>query len=271
VERRGQGRRLRREGRRVQGIVMRFNIDRGIMNPEGGVSYALLEIRGRNGNPLTVGIGLSVSAMDEKVRQWGIIRECLLAEIPLLVKEEGGIRPAGRLELKEAMGAARGFYKDAAAYRRELAVRLFADQESYREICRFLAMGKAYRELASQASDYHELFKSLLPEPKTEIFERIIEALRGLDESKTVLDDLERKLDYLHMLQRFVDTIGDSREAVIRYEWLEHYQQALDTKDRIDAFRRQVAESRGAEWQRWRDGSAGRRKKRQPLLFSWTT
>lgn len=234
----------RREGRRVQGIVMRFNIDRGIMNPQGGVSYALLEIRGRNGNPLTVGIGLSVSAMDEKVRQWGIIRECPLAEIPLLVEEEGGVRPAGRLELKEAMGAARGFYKDGATYRRELAVRLFADQESYREICRFLAMGKAYRELASQASDYHELFKSLLPEPKTEIFERIIEALRGLDESKTVLDDLERKLDYLHMLQRFVDTIGESREAVVRYEWLEHHQQALDTEERIDAFRRQAAESR---------------------------
>jgi energy-coupling factor transporter ATP-binding protein EcfA2 len=234
----------RREGRRVQGIVMRFNIDRGIMNPEGGVSYALLEIRGRNGNPLTVGIGLSVSAIDEKVRQWGIIRECPLAEIPLLVEEEDGVRPAGRLEFKEAMGAARGFYKDGAAYRRELAVRLFADQESYREICRFLAMGKAYRELASQASDYHELFKSLLPEPKTEIFERIIEALRGLDESKTVLDDLEGKLDYLHMLQRFIDTIGDNREAVVRYDWLEHHQQVLDTEDRIDAFRRQVEDSR---------------------------
>ncbi len=234
----------RREGRRVQGIVMRFNIDRGVMNPQGGVSYALLEIRGRNGNPLTVGVGLSVSAMDEKVRQWGIIRECPLAEIPLLVEEEGGVRPAGRLELKEAMGAARGFYKDGAAYRRELATRLFADQESYREICRFLAMGKAYRELASQANDYHQLFKSLLPEPKTEIFERIIDALRGLDESKTVLDDLERKLDYLHMLQRLVDTIGDSREAVVRYEWLERHQQATTAGEEIKALHQQTAESR---------------------------
>lgn len=234
----------RREGRRVQGIVMRFNIDRGVMNSQGGVSYALLEIRGRSGNPLTVGVGLSVSAMDEKVRQWGIIRECPLAEIPLLVEEEGGVRPAGRLELKEAMGAGRGFYKDGAAYRRELAIRLFADQESYREICRFLAMGKAYREIASQASDYHQLFKSLLPEPKTEIFERIIEALRGLDESKTVLDDLERKLDYLHMLQRLVDTIGDSREAVVRYEWLERHQRAVVAGEEINALRRQEAESR---------------------------
>jgi len=233
----------RREGRRVQGIVMRYNIDRGVMNPRGGVSYALLEIRGRNGHPLTVGVGLEVSAMDEKVRQWGIIRDCQLAEIPLLVEEEGGVRPAGRLELKERMGTARGFHRDAAAYRRELAVRLFADQESYREICRFLAMGKAYRELASQASDYHELFKSLLPEPKTEIFERIIEALRGLDQSKTLLDDLERKLDYLHMLQRYVDTIGDNREAVVRYEWLERHQQALANEEERQVLRRQASES----------------------------
>ena len=210
----------KREGRRAQGIVMRYNLDCGVMNPQGGVTYALLEIKGRHGAPLTVGIGLSTSAMDERVRQWGIIRECSLADIPLIVEDEGGRRPAGRLELKERLGAARGFYKDAKSYRQELAGRLFTDHENYREICRFLAMGKAYREIASQAADYHELFKSLLPEPKTEIFERIIEALRTLDESKTVLDDFERKLDYLKGLQGLVDAIAVNREAVIRYQWL---------------------------------------------------
>jgi len=210
----------RREGRRAQGIVMRYNLDCGAMNPRGGVSYALLEIKGRHGAPLTVGVGLSVSAMDERVRQWGIIRECPLKDIPLIIEDEGGRRPAGRLELKERMGTARGFYRDAKAYRNELAARLFSDRENYREVCRFLAMGKAYREIASRTADYHELFKSLLPEPKTEIFERIIEALRTLDESKSALDDLERKLVYLKGLQKFVTAIAVNREAVVRYEWL---------------------------------------------------
>ncbi len=230
----------RREGRRAQGIVMRYNLDCGVMNPQGGVTYALLEIKGRHGAPLTVGIGLSTSAMDERVRQWGIIRECPLSEIPLIIEDEEGRRPAERLELKERLGAARGFYKDAKSYRRELAVRLFADQENYREICRFLAMGKAYREIASQAADYHELFKGLLPEPKTEIFERIIEALRTLDESKSVLDDLERKLDYIKGLQELVDAIAVNREAVIRYQWLIRHQQAEMAGLEIEKIRNRI-------------------------------
>ena len=221
----------KREGRRAQGIVMRYNLDCGVMNTHGGVTYAVLEIKGRHGNPLTVGIGLSASAMDERVRQWGIIRECPLPEIPLIIDDEGGRRPADKLELKGLLGASRGFYKDAKSYRQELSVRLFTDQENYREICRFIAMGKAYREIASQAADYHELFKSLLPEPKSEIFERIIEALRTLDESKSVLDDLERKLDYLKGLQEFVTAIAVSREEVIRYQWLFWYH-----KDKIAGF-----------------------------------
>jgi energy-coupling factor transporter ATP-binding protein EcfA2 len=234
----------RREGRRTQGIVMRYNLERGVMNKKGGVTYAVLEVKGRHGAPLTIGIGLSASAMDERVQQWGIIRECPLSEIPLIIEDEGGRRPAGRLELKERLGRSRGFYKDAKSYRRELAVRLFADQENYREICRFLAMGKAYREIASHAADYHELFKSLLPEPKTEIFERIIEALRTLDESKSVLDDLERKLAYLKGLQTFVKKIAMNREAVIRYQWLSQHHRAKMAEADIEDLKQDINKAR---------------------------
>jgi hypothetical protein len=205
---------------------MRYNLDCGVMNPKGGVTYAALEILGRHGKPLTIGIGMSTSAMDERVRQWGIIKECPIADIPFIIEDEGGRRPVNRLELKERLGSARGYYKDSVSYRNELAVRLFADLENYREICRFLAMGKAYREIASQASDYHELFKSLLPEPRTEIFERIIEALRTLDESRTVLDDLERKLLYLKNLHEFITIIATNKEALVRYQWLSSHHKA---------------------------------------------
>ncbi|OGQ96606.1 MAG: hypothetical protein A2521_08100 [Deltaproteobacteria bacterium RIFOXYD12_FULL_57_12] len=212
----------KREGRRVQGIVLRYNLDTGILNREGGISYAALEIAGRHGQPLTIGVGLAATAMEEQIQQWGVIRECPLEEISFLIEDEQGRRPASRLEFKERPGPSRGYYRDAKAYRTELASRLFDNPETYLEVCRFLAMGKAYREIASHAADYHELFKSLLPEPKTELFERIIEALRTLDESKSILDDLERKLLYLRELQTFVDTIRDEREAVLRYEWLRH-------------------------------------------------
>lgn len=230
----------KREGRRIQGIIMRYNLDCGAINHHGGVTYALLEIKGRHGLPLTVGMGLSTSAMDERIKQWGIIRECSIIDIPLVIADEGGRRPADRLELKELLKQKGGFYNDPKSYQQELARRLFGGEENYQDICRFLAMGKAYREIASQAADYHELFKSLLPEPKTEIFERIIEALRTLDQSKSMLDDLERKLSYLKGLQGFVSSISADREASVRYEWLSWQMREAMAEKTIDGLRQQM-------------------------------
>jgi DNA repair exonuclease SbcCD ATPase subunit len=207
-------------GRRLQGVVLRYNMETGVMNKEGSVSYAALEITGRNGRPLTIGLGLSATAMDEKVNSWGVIRECSLDDIEFLVTDEHGRRPASRREFKAALGKQRGFYRDAVSYRRELADRLFGGSDSYQEICRFLSMGKAYREIAAGAADYHELFKQLLPEPHTTIFEQIIEGLRTLDSSRTILDDLEQKVDYVRSVQEMVTEISHRREAVCRYDWL---------------------------------------------------
>ena len=41
----------KREGRRVQGIVLRYNIDTGPLNNGGAITYAALEIAGRHGKP----------------------------------------------------------------------------------------------------------------------------------------------------------------------------------------------------------------------------
>jgi DNA repair exonuclease SbcCD ATPase subunit len=210
----------KREGRRVQGIILRYNLDTGVMNTKGAISYVALEIIGRNGKPLTIGMGMSVTAMDEKIHFWGIIRECPLTEIPFLVEEDGSFRPASRGEFKEKLGSGSGFISSSKNYRQDIANRLFGGEESYKDICRFLAMGKAYREISAGAADYHALFKRLLPEPRTAIFVQIIEALRTLDESQTVLDDLDRKLSWLGELQIIVSDISEQRQAMQRYDWL---------------------------------------------------
>ncbi len=207
-------------GRRLQGVILRYNIETGVMNTQGSITYAAVEIAGRHGRPLTIGVGLSVAAMDEKVNPWGVIRECPLEEIPFVIDDEHGRRPASRREFKQALGNSRGFYRDATSYRRELSGRLFGGAESYQEICRFLTMGKAYREIAAGAADYHELFKQLLPEPHTTIFEQIIDGLRTLDSSRTLLDDLEHKVDYVRSLQEIVNEIDKQQEAICRYDWL---------------------------------------------------
>ena len=211
----------KRDGRRVQGIVLRYNLDTGIMNKNGAITYVALEIIGRQGKPLTIGVGISATALDERIGFWGVIRECPLAEIPFLIEEDGRQRPASRREFKQQLGTRRGFFNNQAGYRREIGERLFGGSETYRDICRFLAMGKAYREISAGAADYHALFKKLLPEPRTAIFEQIIEALRTLDESQAILDDLDRKLLWLNGLQEIMTTIAEQRQAMVRYDWLD--------------------------------------------------
>ncbi len=210
----------KREGRRVQGVILRYNLDSGVMNKNGAITYVALEITGRHGKPLTVGMGISTTAMDEAIRFWGIIRECPITDLPFIIEEDSRQRPSSRQEFKQLLGGGRGFYTSMASYRREIGERLFGGEGNYRDVSRFLKMGKAYREISASATDYHALFKRLLPEPRTSIFEQIIEALRTLDESQTILDDLERKLAWLSGLQNIVCTVAEQRLAVLRYDWL---------------------------------------------------
>lgn len=210
----------KRDGRRVQGIILRYNLDTGVMNKNGAISYVVLEIIGRHGKPLTIGMGMSTTSLDERIKFWGIIRECPLSDVQFLIEEDARLRPATRQEFKDSLGRSRGFINNQKNYRREIGDRLFGGEESYLDICRFLAMGKAYREISAGAADYHALFKRLLPEPRTAIFTQIIEALRTLDESQTILDDFERKLIWLQQLHSQIELIAHHREAMQRYDWL---------------------------------------------------
>ena len=210
----------RSDGRRLQGVILRYNIETGVINRQGAISYAALELQDEGGRLLTLGLGMTVRSLEEKVDIWGVIRECPLEEVPFLVEDEQGRRPASRRELKNLLGKRRGWYRDPTSYRRELAGRLFGGADTYREICRFLSMGKAYREIAAGAADYHELFKQLLPEPHTTVFEDIITGLRGIDEARGLLEELEEKSAYLREVQDLVDRVEHRREAVCRYDWL---------------------------------------------------
>lgn len=210
----------KRDGRRVQGVVLRYNLDTGIINKNGAISYVALEFVGRHKKPLTIGIGISATAMDERIGFWGVIRECSMADLPFLIEEDGRFRPASRQEFKQGLGGGHGFFTTQAGYRQEIGERLFGGAESYKDICRFLAMGKSYREISAGAADYHELFKRLLPEPGTAIFEQIIDGLRSIDEAQTFLDDLERKLIWLSALGELKNEVAEHRLGLLRYDWL---------------------------------------------------
>lgn len=208
----------RGEGRRIQGIVMRYNVETGPMNPQGGVAYAAAELADDKGSLLTIGIGISAYSMEERIQRWGIIVPQALEEVPWTVEDEGKLRATSQKEMREALSGG-GFYS-IGAYEKELARRLFGTYETYTEMCTFLSMGKAYREIAASAADYHELFKTLLPEPKTDLFDKVIETLKTLDEATLLLEEMKKKHEYLKELSFKVKSIFETRESIARYNWL---------------------------------------------------
>ena len=204
-------------GRRVQSIITRYNIDSGHMRPEGGVTYAAIEISGENGRITSAAIGMSVNSPEDQVSRWGVISDEPVEELPLLIRDSEGERPRDKNEMRQALGGA-GYYGQPHSFINQLAERFLGGRAMFNDFCRFLSMGKAYREIASHTTDYQELFKRLLPESGKDIFEQIIISLRTLDESRGDLEHLYERLDYLKQLVNILTEIRGSSELAAAFE-----------------------------------------------------
>ena len=213
----------REGGRRVQGVILRYNVETGPLNPRGAITYVALELVGRGGTPTTIAIGMTARSMDDKVQRWGIVKECSLDEIPFLLREGEGKRPATRAEMKTHFEGGSGFYGRIGAYQREIAGRFCGGEELFGQVCRLLSMGKAYREIVSHTADYDQLFRRLLAEPRTRKFEEILAALKSLDQSMADLRALEEKCSYLETLRDLVEQIDGDREQRLCLRWLQQH------------------------------------------------
>ncbi|MBN2448985.1 MAG: AAA family ATPase, partial [Lentisphaeria bacterium] len=239
----------REDGRRVQGVILRYNVDTGPLNAAGAITYVGIEVAADGGRPVSAAVGMTARSMDEKVQRWGILREGPLEEIPFLVDAEGGRRPATRQEMRDALGDGHGFYGNIMHYQREVAGRLFGGEQAFAEVCRFLSMGKAYREIVSHTADYHQLFRRLLPEPRSDLFEQVIIALRSLDQAGADLRALEEKCHYLAGLRDHIERVHAVREERRRLRWLRAHYRAAELDRRraeFEALRADREESRNA-------------------------
>ncbi|MBP5321229.1 MAG: AAA family ATPase [Kiritimatiellae bacterium] len=206
-------------GRTIQGIVMRYNIEtHGPMNPNGGVTYAALEIEGRHGKPVSIAVGVSTRSMDERYESWGVITEAPVDTLPLCRRDGDRLRPATKSELREALGG-KGFYAQIGRYTDELATRFFDNRETYRDVCQLLSTGKAYREIASRAGDYDKLFRELLQEPQKEIFEDLVRDLKTLEESRLALDGLRQRVAFVREIVALRDEIRQRRITAAATQW----------------------------------------------------
>lgn len=207
-------------GRSIHGVVLRYNIEKGALNPNGGTTYAALEIAGRNDRPVSICIGVSTHSMEESIERWGVIKECPVSELPLTHEKNGKTCVTTMNELKQAVGAT-NFYRQIGSYAEELASRFFSDRETFRDVCKFLATGKAYREIASKTGDYHLLFRELLQEPPRDVFEEVITQLKSLEESRQDLDKLRNKFGYVQTLDKLQSAVQEARIDVAAMRWQE--------------------------------------------------
>lgn len=192
----------KQDGRRINGVVTRDNADIGAICPEGRVTYAALELRNGAGNSICVGIGLSIAGINAPLQQWGFRIDSPIAELPLLCRDaDGNEYPPNREEFKKIVQKRNGrYYIGMSTFSQALARDFFPTRSQYEEYRKFLNMCKAYREISSRAGNYHELFKSLLPEPESETLQGLRLSLKALRESSSALTALEKKCDYLREL-----------------------------------------------------------------------
>ena len=221
-------------GRSMQGVVMRYNIEtNGPINSNGGITYAAVEITGRNGRPVTAAIGISTRSMEEAVERWGVIKECTVEDLPFLQREHGKTRPSTKAELKAALGGS-GYYGQIGAYADDLATRFFSDRETFEDVCKFLATGKAYREIAAHTNDYHQLFRQLLQEPPHEVFEEVIANLKSLEESRQDLDKLRSKHRFVEELSALSGLVLGARIDHTASLWQERHLAAREFQNAYD-------------------------------------
>jgi energy-coupling factor transporter ATP-binding protein EcfA2 len=210
----------KQQGRRAQGIITRYNVDTGHLRPSGGVTYAALEIMGDNGKITTAAIGMSVNSPDDSLTRWGIIKDCPLEDIPFLITDLEGERPRDKTEMKQILGGV-GYFGQPHSFCNLLAERFLGGRAKFKDFCRFLSMGKAYREIAAHTTDYQKLFMRLLPESDQDIFEQIILSLKSIDESRSDLNSLAENLNYLRDLIGLKNDIESSNAQAVAFDAVE--------------------------------------------------
>ena len=235
-------------GRKVQGVVMRYNVEAGgPMNKDGGISYAALELASvETDRTVSICVGLSATSMEVDYKSWGGMADVPVADLPLVVEDshDGKVRSraAFRDEFAKQMKAIPGgrYYTHVSQYATAVAERFFGDAETYRNVRRILATGKAYREIASKAGNLNELFRQLLEEPNRETFAGLVDGLRSIDESRERLDHIETRLGFLRKLKRGRDMLALTKENLVCAAW---------RRADID-FAESVAKERGLEAER---------------------
>ena len=250
-------------GRKVQGIVLRYNVETGAMR-ERGISYAALELAALDASGelgakrVSLCVGISAEGMDVAYDSWGAVADAPVGSLRLEVAEGDREHVARRDELRKSVESLPGgrFYGKIGQYVDAIAERFFSGRATYENVCKLLSTGKAYREIAAKAGNLDALFRRLLEDPDREVFSNLVEGLRSIEQSKADLDAISESVDWLASLRNLRKSLLDARLDENCAAWAVDNLQARECDARADAERakaeaaatdRQKAETDAAE------------------------
>lgn len=211
----GQPRRL---GRKLQGIFLRYDLEKGIRNVPNTIGYAALEFENQDtGKKNCIGCGALAISMESVPDIWGFEATGSLDEIEFFRHESDGQYPLSQQELSD-LGQCRVYNRDR--YVTEIAGKFFASISAYRDTMNLIAAGKSYRELVSRFQDQSELFRELLPPPDEEDYQRIRDSLKDIDKIQQQLEDQKTLVAALRNVQSQRDNVLEQREKESRISYL---------------------------------------------------
>lgn len=215
----------RGEGRTLQGVVLRYDAERGVLNEGGGVAYAALELWEKNGDGtfgdhrLCLGIGFEATTMEARVRRWGFLTPRSLDELELTEVAGEGTVVLGREAMRERLPKGETFGQ-IADYRKAVAAKLYGGVSAYEEVNGLWTMAKAYREIVAKARDFAGLFERLLPGPNVEVLAEILTSFRDLEDLEAKLRSIETQQIYIDAVAMLLADVRARREELGRYAFL---------------------------------------------------
>ncbi len=195
------------EGRNAGDIVLRMNHNTGAMRPNGGISYAALELQDKDSR-YCIGVGLRKDGPGQALHSWGFIFDAPLDDA-FFIDEQRKLLDLH--QMRAAHGDKGKIYGQISAYRDELCRRFFGGRENLHNLCRILNTAKSYREMVSKSMQYEELFKSLLPPPPEEVLTDFLAALQRLE------DDRQEEQKWKERCA-FLDHLDEGRRMLVELE-----------------------------------------------------
>lgn len=217
-------------GRTLQGIFLRYDLEKGQRHKDKTIGYAALEFQ-KNGSKETLCIGCGALAANLQTRPevWGFEAATTIDKIELTQLKDGKFFPVSADELKK---------KNYRVYPRDryidvIADRFFDSRSAYLDTMNLIAAGKSYRELVSRFQDQSQLFRELLPPPDEQAYREIQRSLRDIEQMQASSEDQKLRLDVLEAVAIDLQKAFELRERVARVAFIEASQNNETANERL--------------------------------------